>query len=461
MSLTPTGFETKSLAVLKSEIESALTTAFGDIDLRAESVFGQLVGLEAQRLSLIWDLANDIYLSQYPDSASGLSLDFVCALTGVLRQEATPTQVTAQAYGTVGTVLPAGTLASYPLTSDVYEVIAITTITDTDATFFRVALTSVGENTYTITIGGTPYSYLGLPGDDAAAIIAGLFAALPSDPPFKSIVDEELLIDFQGIVTSVTINSFLTFTEVATPVNFKASIPGVKILPALALNQIDTPISGWNSILNLNAGAVGTDIETDTELRLRREQSLSITATNTVDALLSKLRQVDLVLDVVVRENNTETTDAFGTPRQHVWVIIEGGDNTEIATIIYNTIAAGIGMRGAIEVLIESPLSGNTTSIFFDRPTIIEPLVVLDYIRLSDFPVDGETQIQNNLVSYGDAFKIDEDLIFSRFYIPINQVDGVEISSLTVNAGTANIVTAPDEKIRIPIGNITLNDVTP
>lgn len=111
--LTPTGFEQKRLYEIKQDIETQLKNAFGDhINLLPESVFGQLVGIEASLLSSIWELAEAVYNSQYPDTAEDVSLDNACALVGIVRLAATKSTVTVELTGSDGTLVPKGTIFS-------------------------------------------------------------------------------------------------------------------------------------------------------------------------------------------------------------------------------------------------------------------------------------------------------------------------------------------------------------
>ena len=110
--VTPTGFERLRLADIKTEIEDVLKTTFGsDINLSPESVFGQIVGIFSEREDLVWQAMEDVYNSQYPDTAFGASLDNVCALTGITRLAAKNAIAVITITGTPGTVIPSGSLA--------------------------------------------------------------------------------------------------------------------------------------------------------------------------------------------------------------------------------------------------------------------------------------------------------------------------------------------------------------
>ncbi len=107
--LTLTGFEAKSLEDIKADIEARLIADLGpSIDLDARSVLGQLVGIQSAKLAELWEVAAAVYSAGYPDTAAGLALDAVAAITGATRLPATRSTVVVTCSGDVGTVLPGG-----------------------------------------------------------------------------------------------------------------------------------------------------------------------------------------------------------------------------------------------------------------------------------------------------------------------------------------------------------------
>lgn len=111
--VTSTGFIPKTLAVIKEEIEKDFQSAFGDdIDLDSESPFGQIIGILAEREQLLWEAMEDTYNSQYPDTATGNSLDNVCALLGISRLPARKSTSQLLCFGTPGTNIPIGSIFS-------------------------------------------------------------------------------------------------------------------------------------------------------------------------------------------------------------------------------------------------------------------------------------------------------------------------------------------------------------
>jgi uncharacterized phage protein gp47/JayE len=127
--LSASGFERKRLVDIKIDIEDNLKLAFGDnIDLSAQSGFGQFVGIMSEALSDQWESQENVYNSQYPSTAQGTQLSNVVMYNGIERQEATKSVILAVTLsGIAGTVIPAGSQVSVVSTEEVF-------VTDTEAT---------------------------------------------------------------------------------------------------------------------------------------------------------------------------------------------------------------------------------------------------------------------------------------------------------------------------------------
>jgi uncharacterized phage protein gp47/JayE len=106
--LNENGLTIKTLAQIQDEIDADLKAIFGDqINTLPESVFGQLKGIFSEREALIWELAEAIYNSQYPDTSQGTSLDNIGAISALSRLPAGASIVEGQAlFGTPGTIIP-------------------------------------------------------------------------------------------------------------------------------------------------------------------------------------------------------------------------------------------------------------------------------------------------------------------------------------------------------------------
>src|SRR5579859_3935544 len=127
--VTPQGFVLKPMTVIVDELQNDLKSVFGNqIDLGAETVFGQFVGVISERVSDIWELSQASYNSRFRSSASGVSLDNVGDLTGVKRIGPATSIVYVTAIGIPGTVLSAGRIFSVTGTGAKFTTIADATL---------------------------------------------------------------------------------------------------------------------------------------------------------------------------------------------------------------------------------------------------------------------------------------------------------------------------------------------
>jgi uncharacterized phage protein gp47/JayE len=127
--LTLTGFNRKRLADSITELDAAYRATFGaDILTAGDSVFGQMIGIAAEREAEIWELAEAVFYSAFPDTAEGVALANTVALTGHAPLPATYSTVTVTATGTPGTLLSAGRIVSVPGTGARFLTLADATI---------------------------------------------------------------------------------------------------------------------------------------------------------------------------------------------------------------------------------------------------------------------------------------------------------------------------------------------
>ena len=114
--VTPEGFNAKLFQDVRDEIVDAISTQFAEngepINFDPDSIFSLLVDIFGERESLIWELAQAVFSSQYPDSASGVSLDNVASIIGLSRQPATASTALLTLTGAPGTPIPASSVVS-------------------------------------------------------------------------------------------------------------------------------------------------------------------------------------------------------------------------------------------------------------------------------------------------------------------------------------------------------------
>jgi len=127
--VTIDGFNRKSLQEIRSEIEDDFRSVFGpSINLRDDSLLGIKIGIFSEQLALLWERLEEVFNSQYPDTANGLPLDNVLSYTGLQRLPATKSTVIVTASGTPGTIIPLGSVVSVLGTGAKFESTAADTI---------------------------------------------------------------------------------------------------------------------------------------------------------------------------------------------------------------------------------------------------------------------------------------------------------------------------------------------
>lgn len=126
--LTATGFETKLPADVLEDIRlDQIASIDPDIQNGPDQLIGQLNAILANKIAEKWDALLAVWANSGED-AGGVSLDRVCALTGVERLEPVASEVLLTLGGTVATVIPAGKRVSNPSTNVSFETVEEATI---------------------------------------------------------------------------------------------------------------------------------------------------------------------------------------------------------------------------------------------------------------------------------------------------------------------------------------------
>jgi len=400
--VTPQGFKVKRLIEVKNELENAFIAEFGDINLDPQSVTGQIIGIFSKMFADIWENQQDVYLSQYPNSASGISLDNVVQLNGITRLPARRTTVIGVATGQENTQIPAGSLARLangqvffstanafissgnavqnviqvesPTTAQEYRVVinGVSYIYSLPTILFSGNL--VSGNSVNVRINGVNMPTVNYAGGNLATL-TNLASVIQTNSPAVatatvngaqngidivpaigySISVTNLQVNGVGAPTATTIfrvpaqnvvaqflaaaidaasnltatwnigETFFTvravntelpyalsvgtglrISSVSSPVPFAAQTYGPVAVPANSLTEILTPIAGWNSLTNFQAGITGRNTETDAELRARRNASLRVGGSATLEAIRARILQgVPGVTSVFMFENVT------------------------------------------------------------------------------------------------------------------------------------------------------------
>ena len=291
------GLELKTLNEIIEDLETGFKNIYGqDSNIDSDTQDGQTINLFAQTLADLRSLANDVYQSFNPDTATGAVLDQRVAINNIERK--------------------AGTFTIAPVEITVDRTV---TLAGLDADFNNVD--------------GTGYTVQ----DDAGT---------------------------QFILVDTTV-----LTAGTTSLNFRAKEIGeVEVLTDTITNAV-TVVLGVTDINN-PSGAISTgeNEETDTELRIRRGQSVANASNGYLNGLLGSVLDLDGVTEAKLFENVTNSVDSDGIPAHGMWLIANGGANSDIANVIYSKKSYGANMKGDVVVPITTA-SGAVFNAKFDRPT--------------------------------------------------------------------------------------------
>lgn len=232
---------------------------------------------------------------------------------------------------------------------------------------------------------------------------------------------------------------------------------GPVIAIAGALTNIVTPVPGWVSVTNPADAILGRNVETNTELRIRRDRSTMAPAASPVESVYANLANVPGVTYARVRQNNTLVVDSNGIPGKNVAAVVVGGADEDIAYVLLERTGIVAEWFGNTSFNLFD-VQGEAYAVKWTRP---DPLPI--YIKLtiqvtnpSIFPVDGPQQIKDAILAYAiggaPALGVDDGfsdtgfppgspVLWSRLFTPINFVPGHRVVSLFIGDAPSPITT--------------------
>ena len=127
--LTAAGFDRSRLDERLASLQVAMRAIFGnEIDLDPDTIDGQTLGIFAESVSNLDQLAEDVYHGFNPNSATGAALSRLVQLNGIRRIGGTYSTIDVLCVGQQGTVIPAGSTVSSAATKTLFKIMAAATI---------------------------------------------------------------------------------------------------------------------------------------------------------------------------------------------------------------------------------------------------------------------------------------------------------------------------------------------
>ena len=288
-------------------------------------------------------------------------------------------------------------------------------------------------------------------------------------------IDTTIVNAGQLMIVDNTTNRYYINTEyflldgTTADVYFRCTDYGLVSASSSSIYTIKTPVSGITSVEYKTGGTtiVGSETETDNELRIRRENELELNASSTTASIKSAVLNVENVDFCRVYENDTAGT-VDGIPTKAFEVIVEGGDDNEIASAILTKKTAGIQAYGSTVVTVTDEDS-DSKDIGFTRPIEVPMEYDITVLVSSIQTEDWEDAVKEALVSHFTSYYTVGQTIYSypayktlNNYEEILNVEEFFIGKVatTADPSATEIAIAKREVGTLSVDNISITQTT-
>ncbi|MGB0907413.1 MAG: hypothetical protein ACPGVT_07960 [Maricaulaceae bacterium] len=207
-------------------------------------------------------------------------------------------------------------------------------------------------------------------------------------------------------------------------------------------------------------GFARNSFETDTEFRTRLlgQSTLGAAGNTVLNNLLTAVSGLEGVDCVDVNVNETGNTSTDGLPPHSYEVVVQGGDDSEIAEVIWAQHPVGITLFGNVDVEIDTQL--NCQTISFTRPSPVPVCAQIQLKAISDSCGCSEGDVEKIKQALAEHFNqacpkcrygVGDDVALNSLYEPLySNFSGFIVHSLLlsddgVNFAAENIAIGHDE----------------
>lgn len=257
---------------------------------------------------------------------------------------------------------------------------------------------------------------------------------------------------------------FYTKDDVVVPASVTVIADKVGEVPvglADPIINIDSIVTGWDTVTQTVAGTIGTNPEDEQHFRNVRNRTVMRNAQSVQESL--RARVLELGIDQVrVTNNDTGSTLPDGTPSKAVQVIV--GDSTVadlvLAETIFNSKGLGVLTHGNTTVTISDDLNF-PHDVSFTKATAVPIFVVADITFLSTEIAGAQEGINSDLQAEVNQGVVGQDVVWSRLFPSFTRYGEAQINSLTIGrvgqAATAgNINISNTEFASLAVADITI-----
>lgn len=445
------GFDTVRNNMIE-DLKTKLTPRLNGKELRTDnqSVFGALISMVAKPVVENSEIAPLILSSFNIDSATGEMLDnLLWNLYRLKRNSYSQTSGLLLCNLNTGLTIPEGSQVSNNITGALYEI-------DSDVFGDTSGITGV-----TIEIKNSVDNYTLKYSVDGFLSQSTPITLKPSTTDIKDLADQFIsLINSQSSYLeakrnndntisvsmiskaqtgSFTVSDNMSIISVLSPCYAKSITYDTSESNINTITNIKTSVYGWNSVTNPFYIAPSQPVESDESYR-ERGKLYAKTSVSKYNSILLAIKSVRGVTYERVQINTSNNESKSGIVNNGVAITVMGGDESDIALAIFNSIGAGVYTVGNIEKQV-SDINGVGHVIRFSRPTSVAIEISMNITAKTGFPLNGYNLIKQAIVEWFNELEVGESVDYSRLYEPINNVKGFSVKNLKVGLSGRTLTT--------------------
>jgi len=258
-------------------------------------------------------------------------------------------------------------------------------------------------------------------------------------------VDKTIVPEGTAFTSSFNQEEFLSEYEVAIArgvAYVSAASVNVGVLCPSETISLNTPIVDITTATNQTDAEIGFASESDTLLRTRLQFIGSPFTNNLKEGLILALTEVQNVAKVSILDNNTNGS-IDGVPAHNFSPVILGGNDAEIAKIVFRYMGVGNPSFGDVSQLLVSDIDSSLIySVAFNRPTELLTVVAVTLSTDATFNTStGFDEVENNIIEYFNSLRIGEDLLIQKVQA-ICLITGVTSAAVLLDGGAVSLASS-------------------
>lgn len=212
------------------------------------------------------------------------------------------------------------------------------------------------------------------------------------------------------------------------------------------------------SITQPNDAILGSNEESDAELRARRAQSSGADGVTVLESLVGALLEVSGIDDVFIYNPGSTATAAKDTTQvaaHSIYVIVRRDpavivDKKTIGTIIYEKLTPGINtVQSAIvdtnqnrsynysQEVEGTKLGGFDATVYWKEALAVKPAIVINFTEGPTFNADTANNIGQAIIDYANHLSLGTDLTATNLLVEASGLGDYVVTSATVGAASS------------------------